>query len=549
MTNELIIEIEGYGNIVVHKDTTLYDLIKRLNKTDDIIACSINNEIVELSYKLKEDTKLKLISIKDRMGAKIYRSGLKFIYITAIKELFGINTDVKLLHSLDKGIYTRIDLDLTVDIVKDIKAKMEELVSRDLRFEKITTSRKEAIKYFNEVKEKEKSSMYKQMTGDALTLYNLLNYYNYFYTKMPYSTGIIKSFDLTLTKDKGVMLEYPSTYDMKIPPYTHMDQVLNVFKEYGKWADTLGVKYVSDVNNVVIEGKIKEFIELNEIKQNNDLLKIASEIEKNLNNIKLVLIAGPSSSGKTTTSKKLSLYLKNKGINPFVLSTDDFFKNRIDTPKNENGEYEYDIPEALDIDLFNEKLTSLIKGEETLLPTYNFLTGEKEYKHPPVSLKNRDLIIVEGIHTLNEMLTSKIDRKNKLKVYISPFTPLDLDRHNHVSTVDLRLIRRLVRDYRTRGYNAEETLKNWRVVRRSEEKYIFPYQKEADIVLNTALIYELGVLKTYAVPILFSVSYHSEYYSEALRIINFLKSFLNISDSMLPETALLREFVGGGYFE
>lgn len=549
MTNELIIEIEGYGNIVVHEDTTLYDLIKRLNKTDDIIACSINNEIVELSYKLKEDTKLKLISIKDRMGAKIYRSGLKFIYITAIKELFGINTDVKLLHSLDKGIYTRIDLDLTVDIVKDIKAKMEELVSRDLRFEKITTSRKEAIKYFNEVKEKEKSSMYKQMTGDALTLYNLLNYYNYFYTKMPYSTGIIKSFDLTLTKDKGVMLEYPSTYDMKIPPYTHIDQVLNVFKEYGRWADTLGVKYVSDVNNVVIEGKIKEFIELNEIKQNNDLLKIASEIEKNLNNIKLVLIAGPSSSGKTTTSKKLSLYLKSKGINPFVLSTDDFFKNRIDTPKNENGEYEYDIPEALDIDLFNEKLTSLIKGEETLLPTYNFLTGEKEYKHPPVSLKNRDLIIVEGIHTLNEMLTSKIDRKNKLKIYISPFTPLDLDRHNHVSTVDLRLIRRLVRDYRTRGYNAEETLKNWRVVRRSEEKYIFPYQKEADIVLNTALIYELGVLKTYAVPILFSVSYHSEYYSEALRIINFLKSFLNISDSMLPETALLREFVGGGYFE
>lgn len=549
MTNELIIEIEGYGNIVVHKDTTLYDLIKRLNKTDDIIACSINNEIVELSYKLKEDTKLKLISVKDRMGAKIYRSGLKFIYITAIKELFGINTDVKLLHSLDKGIYTRIDLDLTVDIVKDIKAKMEELVSRDLRFEKITTSRKEAIKYFNEVKEKEKSSMYKQMTGDALTLYNLLNYYNYFYTKMPYSTGIIKSFDLTLTKDKGVMLEYPSTYDMKIPPYTHMDQVLNVFKEYGRWADTLGVKYVSDVNNIVIEGKIKEFIELNEIKQNNDLLKIASEIEKNLNNIKIVLIAGPSSSGKTTTSKKLSLYLKSKGINPFVLSTDDFFKNRIDTPKNENGEYEYDIPEALDIDLFNEKLTSLIKGEETLLPTYNFLTGEKEYKHPPVSLKNRDLIIVEGIHTLNEMLTSKIDRKNKLKIYISPFTPLDLDRHNHVSTVDLRLIRRLVRDYRTRGYNAEETLKNWRVVRRSEEKYIFPYQKEADIVLNTALIYELGVLKTYAVPILFSVSYHSEYYSEALRIINFLKSFLNISDSMLPETALLREFVGGGYFE
>jgi len=217
--------------------------------------------------------------------------------------------------------------------------------------------------------------------------------------------------------------------------------------------------------------------------------------------------------------------------------------------KNEKGEYEYDIPEAIDIDLFNEKLDALLKGEETTLPTYNFLTGEKEYKHPPVSLKNRDLLIVEGIHTLNELLTSKIPRENKLKIYISPFTPLGLDRHNHVSTVDLRLIRRIVRDARTRGYNAVDTLKSWRNVRISEEKYIFPYQKEADIVLNTALIYELGILKTFAVPLLYNVNYKSEYYTEAKRIINFLKIFLNIPESALPETALLREFVGGGYFE
>lgn len=549
MEDKIIVEIEGVGNVVTSVDKTIYDLMKEQNLENEVIAVIIDNDITELSTKLKEDTKMKLIKIKDRMGAKIYRSGLKFLYITAVKELFGRNTNVELLHSLDKGIYTRINLELNNTMVDEIKAKMHELVKEDIRITKVVTSRKEAISYFNSVKEYEKSLTYKQMTGEMLTLYSMLDYYNYFYTKMPYSTKILTSFDLTLTTDKGVMLEYPSTFDMKIPEYTHMPQVLNVFDNYAVWAEKLGVKYVSEVNNVVINGKIKEFIELNEIKQNNDLLEIANKIQNNINDIKIVLIAGPSSSGKTTTCKKLALYLKSKGLNPFTLSTDDFFKDRKDTPKNEKGEYEYDIPEAIDIDLFNEKLDALLKGEETTLPTYNFLTGEKEYKHPPVSLKNRDLLIVEGIHTLNELLTSKIPRENKLKIYISPFTPLGLDRHNHVSTVDLRLIRRIVRDARTRGYNAVDTLKSWRNVRISEEKYIFPYQKEADIVLNTALIYELGILKTFAVPLLYNINYKSEYYTEAKRIINFLKIFLNIPESALPETALLREFVGGGYFE
>lgn len=549
MEDKIIVEIEGIGNVVTSVDKTIYDLMKEQNLENEVIAVIIDNDITELSTKLKIDTKMKLIKIKDRMGAKIYRSGLKFLYITAVKELFGRNTNVELLHSLDKGIYTRINLELNNTMVDEIKAKMHELVKEDIRITRVVTSRKEAISYFNSVKEYEKSLTYKQMTGEMLTLYSMLDYYNYFYTKMPYSTKILTSFDLTLTTDKGVMLEYPSTFDMKIPEYTHMPQVLNVFDNYAVWAEKLGVKYVSEVNNVVINGKIKEFIELNEIKQNNDLLEIANKIQNNINDIKIVLIAGPSSSGKTTTCKKLALYLKSKGLNPFTLSTDDFFKDRKDTPKNEKGEYEYDIPEAIDIDLFNEKLDALLKGKETTLPTYNFLTGEKEYKHPAVSLKNRDLLIVEGIHTLNELLTSKIPRENKLKIYISPFTPLGLDRHNHVSTVDLRLIRRIVRDARTRGYNAVDTLKSWRNVRISEEKYIFPYQKEADIVLNTALIYELGILKTFAVPLLYNVNYKSEYYTEAKRIINFLKIFLNIPESALPETALLREFVGGGYFE
>ena len=391
--------------------------------------------------------------------------------------------------------------------------------------------------------------MYKQITSEVVTLYSLNDHYDYFYSLMPTRTGILKSFNLTLTKDGGIMLQYPNTFDNKIPEYTHLEDVLNVFKSYGEWSNRLNVNYVSDVNNIVTNGKIKEFIQLNEIKQNEDIQELVSEITNNLDKIKLVCIAGPSSSGKTTTSKKLALYLKNKGINPFVISVDDYFKERKDTPKNEKGEYEYDILDAIDIELFNDHLTKLLNKEIVKLPTYNFITGEKEYKKPETSLKERDLLIIEGLHTLNEKLTSSINRENKYKIYISPFTPLRLDKHNHISTVDLRLIRRLVRDYRTRGYSAEGTLKNWTTVRMAEEKYIFPYQKEADKVLNTALIYELGILKTYAIPILHSVSINSEYYKEALRIINFLKYFFDIPESTLPNTALLREFVGNGYFE
>lgn len=549
MKESIIVDITNQGKVIFKSGGTIEELIQKIDGPNTIIAALIDNEVQELSYRIKDDTKLTFIHINERMGAKIYRSGLKFLYIAAIKELYGAKTNVELKHSLDKGIYTRIDLEITEKHVEDIKAKMHELSKRNLKIEKLTTNRKEAIKYYESSKEQEKVDIYKQMTRDVVTLYSLLDYYGYYYSKMPISTGILNNFDLTLTNDKGIILQYPNTHDGIIPPYTHMEDVLNVFKSYGNWSNRLGVNYVSEVNNIIINGKIKEFIQLNEIRQNEDLQTIAYEIKTKIDELKLVLIAGPSSSGKTTTSKKLSLYLKNLGINPFVISTDDYFKNRTETPKNEKGEYEYDILEAIDVDLFNNHLTKLLNGEEITIPTYNFLTGEKEYKNNPITLKNRDIIIIEGIHTLNEELTKSIERKNKYKIYISPFTPLGLDRHNHISTVDLRLIRRLVRDYRTRGYSAEGTLKGWQNVRISEEKYIFPYQKEADKVLDTALIYELGILKTYAIPILYSVNYKSKYYSEALRIINFLEYFLNIPVDTLPNTALLREFVGNGYFE
>ena len=349
MKDNIIINIKGEGSLVLKEKTTLEDLVKELKKENSVIAAKVNGELVELSTVLKEDSEVELVDLQNIDGARIYRSGLKFLYITAVKELFGLRTNVELKHSLDKGIYTRININVNESIVDKIKEKMTELVNKNLKIEKVSTNKKDAIKYFDSVNENEKSAIYKQVTDEVVTLYSLLDYYNYFYTNMPSRTGILKYFDLTLTKDGGVMLEYPRKEDMIIPPYTHIGAVLKVFDEYEKWSKLLEVNYVSEVNKIVIDGKIKEFIELNEIKQNSDLNSIANEIEKNLDNIKVVLIAGPSSSGKTTTSKKLSLYLKGKGINSFVLSTDDFFLERKNTPKNEKGEYLFDITEAIDI--------------------------------------------------------------------------------------------------------------------------------------------------------------------------------------------------------
>ena len=293
MKESIIVDITNQGKVIFKSGGTIEELIQKIDGPNTIIAALIDNEVQELSYRIKDDTKLTFIHINERMGAKIYRSGLKFLYIAAIKELYGANTNVELKHSLDKGIYTRIDLEITEKHVEDIKAKMHELSKRNLKIEKLTTNRKEAIKYYESSKEQEKVDIYKQMTRDVVTLYSLLDYYGYYYSKMPISTGILNNFDLTLTNDKGIILQYPNTHDGIIPPYTHMEDVLNVFKSYGSWSTRLGVNYVSEVNNIIINGKIKEFIQLNEIRQNEDLQTIAYEIKTKINELKLVLIAGP----------------------------------------------------------------------------------------------------------------------------------------------------------------------------------------------------------------------------------------------------------------
>lgn len=550
MKDSIIVDVDGHGKFILKSGSKISELLKQIDDNKYIIAAEIDHEIVELSQTLTADTKLRLVSCNERIGGKIYQSGLKYLYITAVNELYGIGSNVEIKHSLDKGIYTEIKVNRTVteEIVKEIKDKMKELVERDLQIQKISASRRSAIKYFEEIKEPEKVKIYKQMTSENVTLYQLLNYYNYFYCQMPESTGILKKFELTFLPPRGVVLTFPIDFNKPIPKFTMIEPVMEEFKSYETWAERVGVRYACDINEMLIHGGIDDFIKLNELKHQREIEHIASEIAKN-KKIRMILIGGPSSSGKTTTSKKLSLCLKERGINPFILSTDNYMRERKNQIKDKNGEYEFDLLESLDLKLLNDNISDLLLGKEVKLPKYSFELGEKEFKSAPVKLEENSMIIIEGLHTLNEKLTSSIDRNLKYKIYISPFTPLNLDRHNHVSTVDVRLLRRIIRDYRTRTFTADYSFDLWRNVRDSEDAYVFPYQNEADIVLNTAILHEIGMLEVYVLPLLYSIKEDSVNYPEAKRMINFLKCFFAIPNEKLPDTSLLREFIGNSYFE
>lgn len=548
MYGQVKVLIDKKREIICKKGVTINELLQIIGNGDDIIAASIDGDIVELSYEINEDCNLDLIHIYDKVGGKIYRAGLQFVYIVALKELYGDKVDVRIKHSLDKGIYTTVNGKLTAKDVTIIKKKMKEIIDLDVEIKKVIVSKKKAIEYSKKNKEEEKVKLYNQISNNYVTFYELLGYYNYFYYFLPYSTGILKKFDLKFIKPNGIVLMYPKGKDNIIPPYNHNEKILSLFSDYEEIMGRGWISYAADVNALAINGGINEFIKINEMLQD-DLITKAIYDAVSKKNIKMILIGGPSSSGKTTTSKKIALKLKEFGKNPFVISLDDYYKERVDTPKDEYGNYDFEAIGAIDVKLFNKHLKSLLEGKSIKMPTFNFLTGEKEYKKPEVKLRKDDIIVVEGLHTLNEKLTEKISRNLKYKIYVSPFTPLGMDRHNHISSTDLRLLRRIVRDNRTRGYNAEETIKRWKLMRNSEEKYVFPYQNEGDALINTALLYEINALRTYAEPLLYSISPESDNYEEAKRLINFIKNFFSIPDDAIPETSVLREFIGNSYFE
>ena len=471
------------------------------------------------------------------------KAALKFLFIIVTKEL--LKCEVKFCHSLDIG--TRGSFmtkkKVTQEHLKAIEEKMYEYIKGEYPILKLNVSSKDAISYYRRFGELEKASSIENMINETVVFDELLGDYNYFYSNIVRNTKDIKDFKIiNLMNNDFVLID---DYKNK-RPYVHKKNLFDGFNKYNDWINKQDIHYVSDLNRVVSEGKIEDFIKKNDIMINDSIMKIAQTIVKLKKRI--VFLGGPSSSGKTTSSRKLALYLNALGKKTIKISLDDYYKELEEITPDEYGKRDYESLESIDVSLFKQQMGELLKGKSVVLPKYIFTTASKNFNSDPVKLEEDDILIVEGLHCLNEKISKNIDKKNKYKVYISPLTPLTIDRHNYISTTENRLLRRIVRDNRTRGVNVEKTLASWQDVRAGEEKYIFPHTDEADVVLNTAYIYEIGILKVYAEPLLYTVKMDSPYYDMARRLLENLKVFFPISSEYLESDNVLREFIGKSEF-
>ena len=531
------------------RDITLEDISKDFQKnySETIIMAEVNGRPCELNYKVTDDVTVDFFDLTSPTGNRVYESGLIFVLEKACLNM--LNSEIEVKYSIDKGIYIKTYKKITKEDLDKVSREMKEIVKRDLPIQKNLVNRLEAIDYYKSTKNYDKVNVLKYSVNTNVNLYRLMDIYNYFFSYLPVSTGALKEFKLTYIDQNSFVLRYPNIYYLnKIPVYKHHDKLFNEFKKYDEWSEKLCIENVSSLNSRVTKGNVDDLVLLSENIQNNSLFKIAETIYNN-KKLKLILLAGPSSSGKTTTSKKLELFLKGFGLNPIAISIDNYFVDRDKTPRLPDGSYDFESLNAINVELFNRNLKDLLDGKEVTLPVYNFITGKSELSDESIKLGEKEILIVEGLHALNEELTYSIDKKNKYKIYLCPLTVLSLDNHNRIRTTDNRLLRRIVRDNRTRGYSASDTLSSWGKVREGEEKYVFPFQDEADVIFNTSLIYELGVLKTYAEPLLYSVEESDPMYKEAVRLLNLLKNILPISNDYIPVDSIVREFIGGGYFK
>lgn len=531
------------------RDITLEDISKDFQKNylETIIMAEVNGRPCELNYKVTDDVTVDFFDLTSPTGNRVYESGLIFVLEKACLNM--LNSEIEVKYSIDKGIYIKTYKKITKEDLDKVSREMKEIVKRNLPIQKNLVNRLEAIDYYKSTKNYDKVNVLKYSVNTNVNLYRLMDIYNYFFSYLPVSTGALKEFKLTYIDQNSFVLRYPNIYYLnKIPVYKHHDKLFNEFKKYDEWSEKLGIENVSSLNNKVTKGNVDDIVLLSENIQNNSLFKISETIYNN-KKLKLILLAGPSSSGKTTTSKKLELFLKGFGLNPIAISIDNYFVDRDKTPRLPDGSYDFESLNAINVELFNKNLKDLLDGKEVTLPVYNFITGKSELSDESIKLGEKEILIVEGLHALNEELTYSIDKKNKYKIYLCPLTVLSLDNHNRIRTTDNRLLRRIVRDNRTRGYSASDTLSTWGKVREGEEKYVFPFQDEADVIFNTSLIYELGVLKTYAEPLLYSVEESDPMYKEAVRLLNLLKNILPISNDYIPVDSIVREFIGGGYFK
>lgn len=520
--------------------------------SSDIILGMINGKLHELNKTIPGDCEVRFITVKEDAGHKTYVRGMTLVMLKAIYSQVGRENLKKVCveYSLSNGIYCEIEGNVTIteEMLEKVEKKMQQIVEKDIVFEKKSIGTDEAIQLFEQYKMYDKQKLFKYRRVSKANIYNLDGFEDYFYGYMPARTGILKYFKLQKYEDGFLLLLPQKENPTEIKKFVERKKLYQTLKESNQWGISMNIENVGSLNDVISSGGIQDLILVQESFQEKKIAEIAAKIADSKDK-KFIMIAGPSSSGKTTFSHRLSIQLRTHGLQPHPIAVDDYFVDRELTPLDEHGNYNYECLDAIDIVQFNEDMTNLLNGETVEIPSYNFKTGKREYKGNYKTLKGDDILVIEGIHGLNDKLSYSLPKESKFKIYISALTQLNIDEHNRIPTTDGRLIRRMVRDARARGTAAKDTIAMWPSVRRGEEEYIFPYQEQADVMFNSALIYELAVLKQYAEPILFGIERDCEEYIEAKRLLKFLDYFIGVSSEDVPKNSILREFVSGSVFK
>ena len=512
------------------------------NNKYEVIGCLYNNDYKNLETPVEEGAKIELIDISSKEGMKIYVRTIVYIMGRAFENLYQ-REKIMVEYQLGNAMYCKCDnIEITEEFIKNLKDEMQKIIEKDEKITKVEMTRKEAEKFYEENNSSRGRLQFDLEGNEPIYMYFCGKYYNYCYGTLANRTGIIKIFDVIKYGD-GFLIRYPSSKEpTKMPEFHETKKLAWALEEFEKIHSVLDVLTVYKLNKAIEEDRIKDVIMLAEALHEKKIANIADDIAKR-KNVKMVLIAGPSSSGKTTFAQRLGIQLRLNGLKPVTISVDNYFVERQDTPRDENGEYNFECIEAIDLKLFNEHLVKLLNGEEIEVPEFDFSVGTKRYNGKKMKLADDEILVIEGIHCLNDKLTSQISKEQKYKIYISALTVLNMDRYNRISTTDTRLVRRIVRDYQFRGYSALHTLNTWHKVTEGEEKNIFPYQESANTIFNTSLIYELNALKPIAMPLLEAITDEYKEYAEAQRLINILKYFKEIPKDYVPNNSLLKEFL------
>ena len=549
----VIVTMNG-NNYEVEQGTSLEEIAKKYGSCDkgDIVLAYQNGHLCELHRTVSEDCELEFVPTTNKIGFSSYKRSMILMMMKAFRDVLktkGTTGRIRVLFSMSKGFYCELDrckVSVTAELLREVEARMRELCEADIKIEKSTYKSHDIMKRFEAQGRMDKVQLFKYRRASNANVYRLEDFEDYYYGFMVPSTGYLRYFAL-YSYENGFVLQMPDRKEPDVvPDFVPQNKLFQVLKQSDDWGVMLKVDTVGGLNDAIAAGEINDLMLVQEALQESNVAAIARRIKEEEK--KVILIAGPSSSGKTSFSHRLSIQLRALGLSPHPIALDNYFVDRERTPKDADGNYDFECLEAVDVAQFNEDMACLLRGEEIKMPTFNFLIGKREYKGNTMRLEENDVLVIEGIHGLNPKMSAGLPDESKFKIYISALTQLNVDEHNRVATTDGRLIRRIVRDARTRGNSAQRTIAMWDSVRRGEEQNIFPFQEEADVMFNSALIYELSVIKPYVEPLLFAIPRDAAEYQEAKRLLKFLDYFLGVSSENIPNNSILREFVGGSCF-